>query len=71
MIQDSRAVDPLLAAINDAEADVREQVVWALGMIQDQRALDGLTQALKDEDPDVREQALWAIGMMAHGSDEE
>ena len=34
--------------LKDADADVREQVAFALGQIRDPRAIEGLTGALKD-----------------------
>ncbi len=59
-----RAVDGLIAALNDTHGAVRKQVAWALGAIGDGRATDGLTAALQDKDADVRKQAAWALGVV-------
>jgi HEAT repeat protein len=34
MIRDPRAIDPLIAALKDPNADVRQQAVFALGQIR-------------------------------------
>ena len=47
-----------MVAVKDANKDVREQVVFALGQIRDPRAIDALTAALKDQSADVRESGL-------------
>jgi HEAT repeat protein len=50
--------------LKDADADVREQVAFALGQLRDPRAIDGLIAALKDADADVRQQAAFALGQI-------
>jgi HEAT repeat protein len=55
----------LVIAVKDADADVRQQVVFALGQIRDPRAIDALTLALKDASADVRQQAAFALGQIA------
>ena len=37
-LRDPRAVDPLIAALKDANGDVREQAAFALGQLRDKRA---------------------------------
>jgi HEAT repeat protein len=59
-----KAVDALVIALKDADADVREQAAFALGQIGDARAIDGLTAALKDANADVRQQAAFALGQI-------
>jgi HEAT repeat protein len=54
-----------MVAVKDANKDVREQVVFALGQIRDPRAIDALTTALKDQSADVRKQAAFALGQLA------
>jgi HEAT repeat protein len=56
-------IDPLLAALTDAEASVREQAAWALGLKGDRRVIAGLLAALDDDAPAVRERAVWALGL--------
>jgi HEAT repeat protein len=51
--------------VKDVDADVRKQVVFALGQIRDPRAIEALTIALKDEISDVRQQAAFALGQIA------
>ncbi|HEX6975830.1 MAG TPA: HEAT repeat domain-containing protein [Vicinamibacterales bacterium] len=65
-LDDSRAVQALVAALRDTEPSVREQVAWALGAIGDDAAVDGLVAALKDENARVREQAAWALGAIGN-----
>ncbi|MDP6380206.1 MAG: M56 family metallopeptidase, partial [Phycisphaerae bacterium] len=48
------AVEPLIAALKDGDANVRLRAADALGKIQDARAIEPLTAALEDEDPSVR-----------------
>ena len=51
--------------MRDANPDVREQAVFALGQIRDRRAVEPLISALKDADADVREQAAFGLGQIA------
>ena len=59
------AVASLVMALKDADADVREQVAFALGQLRDPRAIDALTTALKDASASVRQQAAFALGQLA------
>ena len=54
-------VEPLIAAVGDANAEVRRRSARALGEIADARALHALTARLKDQDPGVRRAAVQAI----------
>jgi len=58
-------VEALIIALKDPAADVRQQIVFALGQIRDQRAIEALTNALKDPIADVRQQAAFALGQLA------
>ena len=62
MLEDARAVVPLVTRLRDSEARVREKAAWALGAIEDGRAVNGLIGTLTDADPGVRSQAAWALG---------
>jgi len=55
-IKHNRAVEPLIALLEDEDEDigVREAAAKALGKIKDERAIEPLTAALKDEDVDAR-----------------
>ncbi|MDW8325427.1 MAG: HEAT repeat domain-containing protein, partial [Anaerolineales bacterium] len=61
-IKDARAVEPLVAALGDAEAGMRRWAAWALGEIKDARAVEPLVAALDDADEDVRWSAALALG---------
>ena len=65
-LRDAKAVEALVIALKDANADVREQVAFALGQIRDPRAIDGLTVALKDSVAAVRQQAAFALGQIRY-----
>lgn len=71
-IGDSRAVEPLIAALKDENNEVRFSAAIALGDIKDPRAIEPLIAILKgepliatlkdDDDGDVRRSAAWALG---------
>ena len=56
------AVEPLIAALHDANSTVRVEAAWALGEIKDRRAVEPLIAALNDEDVVVRASAARALG---------
>jgi HEAT repeat protein len=58
-IGDPRAVEPLIAALKDAEWRVRAAAAYALGKIKDPRAVEPLIAALKNES---RAAAAYALG---------
>jgi HEAT repeat protein len=60
----SRAVDPLLRALNHSQWIARRNAAWALGALDDPRAVKPLVSALADSEPDVRAQAAWALGAL-------
>ncbi len=57
-----RAVEPLIAALADEAACVREAAARALGKIGDARAVEPLIAARRDKDRDVRQAAVEALG---------
>ena len=63
-IADHRAVAPLVSALKDESADVREKAAFALQQIGDSEATDALLPALHDEDRHVRYNALSALAEM-------
>lgn len=52
-IEDTKAVGPLIRALNDNSDNVRENVAWALGKIGGVKAVESLIGALKDNEKDV------------------
>lgn len=62
LIGDTRAVEPLIQTLSDADRWVRMTAAWALGRLGDTRAVNNLIQALDDEDWLVRTEASRALG---------
>jgi hypothetical protein len=62
IIRDGRAVESLIAALQDSDGAVRRAVVWALEKIGDGRAVEPLIAALQDGDEAVRQAAVSALG---------
>ncbi len=61
-IKDTRAVEPLVAALKDEDEDVREYAAEALKSIGDTRAVEPLITALQDKSFYVRRDAAKALG---------
>ena len=61
-IGDTRAVEPLIAALKDGHMDVRGAAAKALGKIGDARAVEPLVTSLRDEITNVRGAAAEALG---------
>jgi HEAT repeat protein len=55
------AVEPLIAALRDADRDVRKLAVFALGNIGDPRAVEPIIAALKDGNTDFQNTAASAL----------
>ena len=61
-LEDPRAVEPLIAALNDNEGTVRYEAAAALGKIKDPRAVEPLIAALKKEEQYVLGGLASALG---------
>ena len=61
-----RAVEPMIAALNDENKNVRIFAAIALGEIKDSRAVEPLITALRDENVEVREKTVSALGKIKH-----
>ena len=64
MIQDQRAVEPLLCALEEKRPQVREAVVQALGQLGDRRAVEPLIALLKSGAVRDRIGAVKALGVL-------
>ncbi len=58
---DTRAIEPLIAALQDKEGDVRAAAAKALEKFGDSRAIEPLIAALQDKEGDVRAAAAKAL----------
>ena len=63
-LKDPRVLEPLLAALGDADAGVREAAASALGELEDPRAVEPLLAVLGDADAGVRAQAAKVLGRL-------
>jgi len=61
---DHRAVEPLIAALQEADGAVRGAAAQALGVLGDPAAFDPLVAALQDPDGAVRIDAAQALGVL-------
>jgi HEAT repeat protein len=61
---DTRAVDPLIHALEDEDWRVKQKVVWALGYIGDPRAVQPLRRAYRNETEGVQEMITEALEMI-------
>ncbi|MBL8161867.1 MAG: HEAT repeat domain-containing protein, partial [Anaerolineae bacterium] len=61
---DTRAVEPLISALADANVGVRLGAAFVLGSLGDARAVQPLIRALADADEDVRRIAADALGQL-------
>jgi HEAT repeat protein len=61
-----RAVEPMIAALNDENENVRIFAADVLGEIKDSRAVEPLITALRDENVEVREKTVSALGKIKH-----
>ena len=55
--KDKRAVEPLIAALQDDSARLRQAALMGLEWLDDPRAIKAIVKALKDKDSAVREEA--------------
>lgn len=61
-VGDTRAVDPLITALNDEDSSVRLNAAVSLGEIGDPRAIGPLIETLNDETPEVWRNVTEALG---------
>lgn len=61
LIEDKRAVEPLIAALRDDDEGVRVAATSALGDLKDARAVDPLLDALHDSSSKVRVQVVYEL----------
>lgn len=59
-MNDSRAIEPLIALLDDEDWRVRFKTVWALGQLGDLRILPFLRRLSRDESETVRDSVLQA-----------
>ncbi len=64
LLNDDRVVVPLIAALEDPQAAVRQASADALGLFQDSRAVDPLIARLNDPERDVRLAAIRSLGII-------
>jgi HEAT repeat protein len=63
IIQNRKALKPLLSVLKDESFEVREKTVWALvSLKENRRAVLPLIGSLSDKNSGVRERAAWALG---------
>jgi beta-lactamase regulating signal transducer with metallopeptidase domain/HEAT repeat protein len=58
----SVAIEALMAALHDADTDVRATAAWSLGNVGDRSSAEALAGALSDPSAEVRRRAVWALG---------
>ncbi len=59
------ALDPLLEALGDVDAERRRHAAWALGHMGNEQAVEPLLELLKDDsDSAVQGAAAWALGRL-------
>ena len=64
-IRHRRAVEPLIAALDDPSEKVRESVIWCLGDFRDARAVGPLVAALEDRNERVRKAVAETLDKLA------
>jgi HEAT repeat protein len=65
-LQDTRAFDVLIKALDDENDTLRKYSMYALAELKDARAFDKLVLLLKDKDYSIRDAAISAIGELRH-----
>jgi len=70
-LEDNRAVNTLIQALQDEQSHIRQQAAGLLCWLKDERATDALIQALQDNDPEVREWAIEALWQLCIGNGDD
>jgi hypothetical protein len=66
-----QVLDRMIAALGDANGDVRAGAAWVLGEIKDQKAIEHLEKVAKDDYPLARVQAKASLMTMGRGPKKE
>ena len=66
-----QVLDRMIAAIGDANGDVRAGAAWVLGELKDQKAIEHLEKVAKDDYPLARVQAKASLMAMGRGPKKE
>ena len=66
-----QVLDRMIAAIGDANGDVRAGAAWVLGELKDQKAIEYLEKVAKDDYPLARVQAKASLMAMGRGPKKE
>jgi HEAT repeat protein len=61
-LKDERAVEPLIAHLNDPEQDVKAWIIKTLGQIGSEKAIDILIELYKVVSPAIRRNIITALG---------
>ncbi len=66
-----QVLDRMIAALGDANGDVRAGAAWVLGEIKDQKSIEHLEKVAKDDYPLARVQAKASLMAMGRGPKKE
>jgi len=62
VIEDIRAEEALLVALDDNDQNIRKASIYAVGQIKSKKAVEPLITALKSKKREIREAAAYALG---------
>ena len=65
MLEDERAVEPLIKLLKDKKPKVRISAIKALEVIEDERAVSPIIMCLEDGEKEVKIEALNALAVFA------
>ena len=68
VFKDPRAVDPLIQALKDKNAEVRISAAMSLGNLGDKKAVEPLTADLNDENSVVRDKAAQSLKELGYAA---
>jgi HEAT repeat protein len=66
-----QVLDRMIAALSDANGDVRAEAAWVLGELKDQKSIEHLEKVAKDDYPLARVQAKASLMAMGRGPKKE